>query len=36
MTLASNELGINVIEKKIGLVELYDSDECFLTEPPPT
>ncbi|NLL89646.1 MAG: branched-chain amino acid transaminase [Dehalococcoidales bacterium] len=31
MTLASNELGINVIEKKIGLVELYDSDECFLT-----
>jgi len=31
MTLARNELGIDTIEKKIGLVELYNADECFLT-----
>ena len=31
MTLAKNELGIETIEKKIGLVELYEADECFLT-----
>jgi branched-chain amino acid aminotransferase len=31
MILAKNELGIETIEKKIGLVELYDADECFLT-----
>lgn len=31
MTLAKNELGIDTIEKKIDLVELYDADECFLT-----
>ncbi len=31
MTLAKNELGIETIEKKIGLDELYNADECFLT-----
>ncbi len=31
MTLAKNELGIETIEKKIELSELYDADECFLT-----
>ncbi len=31
MTLAKNELGIDTIEKKIDLVELYNADECFLT-----
>ncbi|MFA5629441.1 MAG: branched-chain amino acid transaminase [Dehalococcoidales bacterium] len=31
MILAKNELGIDTIEKKISLDELYNADECFLT-----
>ena len=31
MTLARNELGIEVIERDIDRTELYTADECFMT-----